>query len=155
MFRWLRFDKTRRTAGFSLLELLIVIAILGIVAAIAVPRFTDANAQRDLDNAARQLVVDLRWAAQMAANSVETVKVVFVNASPYGYRVVQGTGETVIKPTNSFPTTVIFPSVVSAVSFDVFGKPTGGADVSIALQNTAGQTRTVNIDYLTGRVRMQ
>ena len=141
--------------GFSMLELLLVVAILGIVAAIAVPRFTNANAQRDLDNAARQLVVDLRWTSQMAANSVDTVKVVFVNTAPFGYRVVQGTAETVIKPTYSFPTTVLFPSAVSTISFDVFGKPTGSADVSIILQNTAGQSRTVNIDYLTGRVRMQ
>jgi hypothetical protein len=111
--------------------------------------------QRDLDNAARQLVVDLRWTSQMAVNSVETVKVVFVNVSPFGYRVVQGAAETVIKPTQSFPATVSFSAVVSPVSFDVYGKPTGAADVAITLQNTAGQTRTVNIDYLTGRVRMQ
>lgn len=141
--------------GFSLLELLLVVAVLGILAAIAVPRFSSADAQRDLDNAARQLVVDLRWTSQMAVNSVETVKVVFVNVSPFGYRVVQGAAETVIKPTQSFPATVSFSAVVSPVSFDVYGKPTGAADVAITLQNTAGQTRTVNIDYLTGRVRMQ
>ena len=145
----------RKNKGFSMLELLLVVAILGIAAAIAVPRFTNANAQRDLDNAARQLVVDLRWTSQMAANSVDTVKVVFVNTAPFGYRVVQGTAETVIKPTYSFPATVLFPSPVSAITYDVYGKPTGTADVSVILQNTAGQTRTVNIDYLTGRVRMQ
>ena len=147
--------ETRKNKGFTMMELLLVVSILAIVAAIAVPRFTNANVQRDLDNAARQLVVDLRWTAQMAANSVDTVKMVFVNTSPFGYRVVQGAAETVIKPTYSFPTTVLFPSAVSTISFDVFGKPTGSADVSIILQNTAGQTRTVNIDYLTGRVRMQ
>jgi prepilin-type N-terminal cleavage/methylation domain-containing protein len=145
----------RKNKGFSMLELLLVIAILGIVAAIAVPRFTNANAQRDLDNAARQLVVDLRWTSQMAANSVDTVKMIFVNTSPFGYRVVQGTAETVIKPTFSFPPTVLFPSAVSSITYDVYGKPTGSADVSILLQNTAGQSRTVSIDYLTGRVRMQ
>ena len=145
----------RKNKGFSMLELLLVVAILGIAAAIAVPRFTNANAQRDLDNAARQLVVDLRWTSQMAANSVETVKMVFVNTSPFGYRVVQGAAESVIKPTYSFPATVLFPSAVSSITYDVYGKPTGNADVSIILQNTAGQTRTVSIDYLTGRVRMQ
>ena len=92
-----------------MMELLLVVSILAIVAAIAVPRFTNANAQRDLDNAARQLVVDLRWTSQMAANSVDTVKVVFVNTAPFGYRVVQGTAETVIKPTYSFPAKVLFP----------------------------------------------
>ena len=149
----LTYSKNNR--GFSLLELLLVVAIIGIMAAIAVPRFSNANAQRDLDNAARQLVVDLRWTSQMAANSVETVKVVFVNVSPYGYRVVQGTAEIVIKPTQSFPVTVLFPAAVGAVSYDVYGKPTGGADISVTLQNTTGQTRTVSVDYLTGRVRMQ
>lgn len=150
---WLKVK--RNLYGFSMLELLLVVSILGIIAAIAVPRFINANVQRDLDNAARQLVVDLRWTSQMAANSVDTVKVIFVNTSPFGYRVVQGTAETVIKPTYSFPTTVLFPSAVSAITYDIFGKPSGGADVSIIMQNTAGQTRTVSIDYLTGRVRMQ
>lgn len=147
-------DQTKNK-GFSVMELLLVIAVLGILAAIAVPRFSTVDVQRDLDNAARQLVVDLRWTSQVAANSVDTVQVVFVNAAPYGYRVVQGAAAVVIKPTQSFPATVSFPAVVNPVTFDVFGKPTGAANVVIALQNAAGQTRTVNIDYLTGRVWMQ
>ena len=141
-----------KTKGFSVMELLLVIAVLGILAAMAMPRLTAVDAQRDLDNAARQLVVDLRWTSQVAANSVDTVTVVFVNAAPYGYRVEQGAAGIVIKPTQSFPATVSFSAVVSPVSFDVYGKPTGAANVAIPLQNTAGQTRTVNIDYLTGRV---
>ena len=142
-----------KKVGFSLAELLIVVSILGILAAIAIPRFSNANTQHDLDNSARQLVADLRWTSQMAANSIDTVKIVFVNAAPYGYYVVQGSSETVIKPTQSFPSTVQFAAVTSPISFDLYGKTS--TDVAITIQNTAGQFRIVNIDYMTGRVRMQ
>ncbi len=143
--------------GFSLMELLIVIAILGIIAAIALPRFNGGAAQRDLDISARQLAGDLRWSMQMAANSTDAsiVQIVFVNASPFGYMVVQGAANVVIKPTYSFPTTVSFPNVQNAVSFDVNGRPVGGNDVIVTLRNTLGQNRVVTLDHLTGRVQVQ
>lgn len=52
--------------GFSLLELVIVIALAGVVAALAAPRFASAQARYRADAAARQIAADVALAAERA-----------------------------------------------------------------------------------------
>ena len=52
----------RRQRGVSLLELVIVVAIVAIVGATAMPSFTDLVAARRLDGAATRLAADLQFA---------------------------------------------------------------------------------------------
>ncbi|MEZ6234697.1 MAG: GspH/FimT family protein [Phycisphaerales bacterium] len=76
----------RRRPGFSLMELVTVVAIMAIMAAIAMPRMAEAAARRDLDAAAQRLVADLRHAQQHALASSTNISVTF-NTDSDGYTV--------------------------------------------------------------------
>jgi type IV fimbrial biogenesis protein FimT len=74
-----KFNKT----GFSLLELMIVIAIMGILSTIAAPNFMHYMAERRLNGAARMVMSDLMAARMKAVSINQRVKVSFVSNHAY------------------------------------------------------------------------
>jgi len=67
------FNKT----GFTLIELMIVVAIMGILSAIAVPNFMHYMAERRLNGAARMVMSDLMNARTLAVTQNRNVQVTF------------------------------------------------------------------------------
>lgn len=72
-----------KARGFTLMELMIVIAIMAILAAIAAPNYTSFMAQRRLNGAARQIMSDLMHARMQAVNQNNEFKITFVNSHEY------------------------------------------------------------------------
>jgi len=63
--------------GFTLVEMMIVVAVMGILAGIAAPNFQTYMAQRRLNGAARQVMTDLMEARMKAVSLNQKVKVSF------------------------------------------------------------------------------
>jgi prepilin-type N-terminal cleavage/methylation domain-containing protein len=72
-------------AGFTLLELLVVLAIIGLMASLTLPHLRGFSKSNSMSSATRQLLDDLAYARQRAVANRSTVYMVFVPPAPWNY----------------------------------------------------------------------
>jgi prepilin-type N-terminal cleavage/methylation domain-containing protein len=133
--------------GFTLVEALIVIVVVGMLLAIAVPRFAEARVRLQLDTAAYQLAGDLRRTQVEAIKLNQTVELATTGASTYNIQSVP----TLLAPlvtvfhTRSFEGNVTFAAGSAAsVRMASFGPPVTGAAAFIVETTTGQKTITVS-----------
>ena len=73
----------RQVRGFTTVELMIVIAIFGILAAVAIPGFVSQMPRYRLNGAARQVMGDLMWARMQAVSQNNEFKIFFLSNHEY------------------------------------------------------------------------
>jgi type II secretion system protein H len=88
--------REHRAAGFSLLEVVVVVAVLGVIAGIAVPSISSAMRLFALDSAADAVGAALRSARYAAVSKNRSVRVRFNCPSANQYRIVEVVGTTAI-----------------------------------------------------------
>jgi prepilin-type N-terminal cleavage/methylation domain-containing protein len=122
--------------GFSLVEALIVIVVVGMLLAIAVPRFAEARVRLQLDTAAHQLAGDLRRAQVEAIKRNQSVNLTTTGASTYTIDFIGN---------RSFEGNVTFAAgSATTVRMASFGPPVTGAAVFIVETVTGQKTVTVS-----------
>jgi prepilin-type N-terminal cleavage/methylation domain-containing protein len=165
---------TRESVGFTLIELMIVIIIIGIAAAIAVPMMSSA-ASFQIRAAANIVAADLEYAKSMAISRGKVYSVVFDSANDT-YQVEDPNGNIIRHPTKKGATdyyVVDFHSdsrldrvdLVSAnfdgtstVKFNYLGSPFNGSDTDLnsgTIRLEAGDAgKTITVEPVTGYVSL-
>lgn len=75
------------SSGFTSLELMIVVAIVAILAALAIPSFSSTLEKQRITSAAEAILADLRWARAEAIKRNKEVRVAFTTGNSWSYTV--------------------------------------------------------------------
>ncbi len=144
--------KLSQADGFTLLEILVTMAILTILGAFAVPQWGNFLSKYRLDSAARQVATELHGAKNRAMAQYRRFKLVFDSStSTYTIQKEQNPGEedyTAISGAKSLPIgiTAVFNNTPV---FQTRGNASSGA--TITLSNSENETKEVVV-HLTGRI---
>lgn len=145
-------DQASRAAGFTLIEILVVLVILGLAMAVVVPAVSKGIGQ-SLDDNARTVQLALRKARADAVLSQRSTAVL-INTSGKSLRSEYDRNSTALSSRLSLRATGALSERTDSstgIRFFPDGSSTGGR-VMLSLEASSA---TVNVDWLTGRVSIQ
>lgn len=149
--------------GFSLIELILVIAILGILSSIAVPAYSRLNDEYILNITAMELAQELRYAQQIAFN--EKVNIIFdLNIDDNRYEIRTDTTPYKKYKSGEFNKQIDIKTTLNQrywgdykgsrlIHYASSGIPS--TPCTITLYNKSGGEMTITIALATGRVRIK
>ncbi|MDU4959772.1 MAG: prepilin-type N-terminal cleavage/methylation domain-containing protein [Sporomusaceae bacterium] len=139
--------------GFSLIEVILVLAVTAILAATAVLRTGDSLTLRELEDSAQQLAADIRWTQQETVNRTAGMPTPMITFYSHGYSIEAGLGNR-LKPFTRFPVSVQLAGTPQPLTFTLEGRPAAGATLMLQQSGKPSRFRFVIVLQTTGRVRV-
>ena len=134
--------------GFTMIEIAIVIAIIGLTSALAVPSYINWHARYQLRQAATEIQNQLSLAriSAMSRNSVVNVSFV-VSAGKVQFSAADASGVSVIKATQMMSAVTGLNPAPTAVAFSPLGIRSGGGtgNQQIVISNNQGLSYSVRV----------
>ena len=120
---------TRRQSGFTLTEVLTVVAIAGIIAAIAIPSMKNMLTTQGVRTAAYDLVADLTYARSEAISRATNVTLTGLSNTDFkqGWTITEAAGGTTLRRQDSRSTAIVFTASGNAYTFDKTGRLIAGS----------------------------
>ena len=148
--------------GVTLIELMLVIALLGIVATITLPSFTAFLDRNRLEGAIGALYDDLQWARSEAVKRNQTLQVAFTPGRPWRYTLLDAAGLPIkaVEGADFHNTTLDVPALGGGSQ--LWFQPNRGAitdaaglplDSRLVFQSALGRVACVHFNQL-GRVHL-
>lgn len=152
--------RSRQQTGFSLVEVVIVVMIVGTLAAVAVPRYANSLVRYRADASARRIAADLGLAQAAARQASASRQVVFDTTNNtyqlQGVTPLNGPGANydVDLKESPYQAQIVSASLGgdAVIIFDGYGNPDSGGTVVIQV---GSDQRQVVIDPETGKATIQ
>jgi type II secretion system protein H len=153
----LRLANCEARAGFTILELCVVLLVMAIVAAVAAPTFYSSLQYHELETAARRVALDLEQARHVARVLSEPQTLTFSNATTYtlsaGVKSLKSNDQTYSVDLSGHPYELDAVTLNlggdTSVSFDGYGNTDTSGTIVLARGDS---TRTVTLNGASGAI---
>jgi prepilin-type N-terminal cleavage/methylation domain-containing protein len=147
-------ESWRSERGFTLPELMVVIALMGIMLAIATSSWFDVVESRRVDSSTNQMVSDLRLAHTRATNRLESWRLQWSSGSA-SYQIGPGTsaGFAGTPSSRTLEEGTKLTGTVSSVVFNPNGTAQIAGDISVAAADGA-PTHAIQVNTVTSRIKV-
>ena len=148
---------TRRfQAGFTATEILVVIGIVGILAAIAVPSMSKMIQTQSVRSASYDLQADLTYARSEAISRATNVTITGASGTDFnkGWTITEAAGGTTLRTQGSRTGKITFTANANVYTFDKTGRVTAGSTVGTPAQWAIAPTESGAQDHMKRCVKL-